>query len=279
MFITFEGGEGAGKTTQAKLLVDRLKSQGYKAEFTREPGGTPIAACIRALLLHPDETLEALSVAGLVEASEHAERLLPLTEVLMLSAARAQHVARIRRWLQEGRIVVCDRFTDATFAYQGEGRGVDRDIITEAERLATGGLKPDLTILFDLPVSEGHQRKKRAMQRSLPQQLDLFVNGGENREGGLQPGDQVSERRPTSEDVEMNRLDREALAFYERVRKGYQMRLDREPNRIKKINARRDQHTVENAIWETVSARLQKADNDSAEESSILPVTDVPRET
>lgn len=272
MFITFEGGEGAGKTTQAKLLVGRLQAQGYEAAFTREPGGTPIATCIRALLLHPDETLEALTTAGLVDASEHAERLLPLTEVLLLSAARAQHVARMRRWLQEGRIVVCDRFTDATYAYQGAGRGVNVDIIVRAEELATGGLKPDLTFLFDLPVYEGHQRKKRAIRRSLPQQLDLFVEGEDGREG-IQSGSQSQDGRPPSEDVEMNRLDREALAFYERVRQGYLMRLQDEPNRIVKIDAGRDRRAVANAIWRIVSARLHNTDNLRSDEPFASPGT------
>src|SRR5689334_4701312 len=98
MFITFEGIEGSGKSTQARLLAERLRAAGYAVHLTREPGGTPLADAIRALLLHPDASLRALSSADLAPDEEAAEAILPVTELLLLSAARAQHVARIREW-------------------------------------------------------------------------------------------------------------------------------------------------------------------------------------
>src|SRR5690348_18446358 len=101
MFIALEGGEGAGKTTQARLLTERLRAAGYPVQQTREPGGTPLAGAIRALLLHPDASLQALANADLAPGDAPAEPMLPVTEVLLLSAARAQHVARIRAWLAE----------------------------------------------------------------------------------------------------------------------------------------------------------------------------------
>src|SRR5262249_20681672 len=198
--------------------------------FRREPGGTPVAACVRALLLHPDATLAALSEADLVETSEPAEKLLPLTEVLLLSAARAQHVVRIREWLMLGEIVICDRFIDATFAYQGTARGVSQEIIKQAEELATGGLRPDLTLLFDLSVEDGQRRKKRGVRKSFPQQLGLF-NVPRTQGSPLDVG---KSGLSATHEVEMNRLDRETVAFYESVRRGYLARWEAEPDRIVK---------------------------------------------
>src|SRR5215467_10458151 len=163
MFITLEGGEGTGKSTQALRLRRRLLTAGYTARLTREPGGTPLANGIRALLLHPDASLEALAAAHLAEDNA-AEPMLPVTELLLLSAARSQHVARIRSWLAAGEVVVSDRYADATRVYQGTGRGLDAATIATAERLATDGLRPDLTLLFDLPVQQGQLRRRQAGQ-------------------------------------------------------------------------------------------------------------------
>jgi dTMP kinase len=222
MFITFEGIEGAGKSTQVARLVERLRSSGYAARPTREPGGTPLADTIRALLLDPDASLEALRAANLAQPGDSAETMLPMTEALLLSAARAQHVARIRQWLASGEVVVCDRFADATRAYQGAARGEDMDTIVTLERLATGGLRPDLTILLDLAPSTGQQRKQQAHA------------AGE----------------------ELNRLDREELAFHERVRAGYLELAATEPQRWVVLNADQPPDTLAERIWRAVQERL-----------------------
>src|SRR5262249_51183744 len=167
MFITLEGGEGAGKTTQALRLVDRLHLAGRAARFTREPGGTPLAGAIRAVLLHPEESLRALAKAGLATGDDAVEPMLPITEVLLLSAGRAQHVQRIREWRDAGEIVVCDRFADSTRVYQGMARGVAKEEIAAAEHLAIGTLCPELTLLFDVPVAEGMRRKQLVVKSSL----------------------------------------------------------------------------------------------------------------
>lgn len=227
MFITLEGGEGAGKTTQAALLVARLRAAGHPARQTREPGGTPLGTAIRALLLHPEESLRALKEAGLVAAPDGpVEEMLPVTEVLLLSADRAQHVARMREWLAAGDVVVCDRYADATRAYQGAARGLDVALIAQAEWLATGGLRPDLTLLFDLPVEEGQQRRQ-----------------GARAEGG-----------------EWNRLDRETLAFHERVRQSYLALAAAEPARWVVLDATLPVEVLAERVWAVVSERLAARD-------------------
>jgi dTMP kinase len=223
MFITLEGGEGVGKTTQARLLAERLRAAGYPVRLTREPGGTPLANGIRALLLHPDASLHSLADAGLAPEGESAEPMLPITEVLLLSAARAQHVAHIREWLAVGEVVVCDRYADATRVYQGAARGLPLEDIAAAERLATGGLKPDLTLLFDVPVDEGLRRRGKAA----------------DGEGG-----------------ELNRLDRESVAFHERVREGYLALAREETQRWVVIDVSKTIPEVADEIWEHVFRRL-----------------------
>lgn len=222
MFITLEGGEGAGKTTQAALLMERLRAAGHPARQTREPGGTPLGTAIRALLLHPEESLRALREAGLAVPDRPAEEILPLTEVLLLSADRAQHVARIREWLAAGEWVVCDRYADATRAYQGAARGVDMAVIARAEAMATGGLRPDLTLLFDLPAEQGQRRRQRAR-----------AAGGE-----------------------WNRLDREVLAFHEQVRQGYLDLAAAEPGRWVVLDATLPVEALAERVWAAVSERL-----------------------
>jgi dTMP kinase len=228
MFITFEGGEGGGKSTQAGRLVQRLREEGYAARQTREPGGTPLADAIRALLLHPKETVAALAAASLCPPEQVPERMLPVTEVLLLSAARAQHVERIRGWLRGGEIVVCDRFADATRAYQGGGRGLDMTIIATAEALATGGLRPDLTLLFDLPVAVGQERKHLAASAAgAPAQ-------------------------------EWNRLDAESTAFHERVRQAYLDLAAHEPERWIVLDATQPTDVIAEQVWSIVSAALAR---------------------
>ena len=144
MFITFEGPEGSGKTTQIRILADWLAQAGCDVLMTREPGGTSIGDSIRGLLLDPALT------------EMRAE-----TEILLFSAARAQIVAeKIQPHLQRGGVVLCDRFADSTLAYQGYGRQLNLDTLRMITEFATGGLVPDLTICLDLPVSEGLRRKQ-----------------------------------------------------------------------------------------------------------------------
>jgi dTMP kinase len=145
-FITLEGGEGVGKTTNVTFVCDWLTARGIEVVRTREPGGTPAAEAIRELLLDPTRE-EAWSDDA---------------ELLLVFAARAQHLAeRIRPALERGAWVVCDRFTDATFAYQGGGRGLDLDRIRTLETLVQNGLQPDLTLLLDVPLSVAAQRVAR----------------------------------------------------------------------------------------------------------------------
>lgn len=169
MFITFEGPEGSGKTTQVQLLAEWLRDRGCNVLTTREPGGTRIGDAVRAVLLNP----------------EHLE-MQPRAEILLFSAARAQIVSElIRPHLEAGGVVLCDRFADSTLAYQGYGRQLDLHVLRVITEFATGGLTPDLTVFLDLPTLEGLRRK---------------------RGGDL---------------AEWNRMEREELAFHERVRAGY----------------------------------------------------------
>lgn len=157
LFITLEGPEGAGKSTNREYLAARLRERGIEVVLSREPGGTPLAERIRELLLAPsDETM----------ASD--------TELLLVFAARAQHLAQvIRPALARGAVVLCDRFTDATYAYQGGGRGLSEARIAELERFVQGELRPDLTLVFDLPVAIG---LSRAAARG---RLDRFEQEGQ----------------------------------------------------------------------------------------------------
>jgi len=171
-FVTLEGPEGSGKTTQVALLREALQARGIEAVYTREPGGTPIGEAVRNLL-----------------HDVHYGNMAPETEILLYSASRAQHVVEvIRPALQRGALVVCDRFSDATLAYQGYGRGLDLDRLDDITQFATGGLQPDLVLLLDLEVDIGLARKEQ-----------------DHRSGH----------------GEWNRMDRESLAFHRRVRQGY----------------------------------------------------------
>lgn len=173
-FITFEGGEGVGKSTNIRFCADWLMAQGQEVLVTREPGGTPIAELIRSRLLK----------------ANHAESMDPLAELLLMFAARAQHVSRvIRPALTEGVWVLCDRFTDSTIAYQGFGRGLDLALIDHLRVMTHGDLTPDCTFLLDAPVEIG---MARARGRSA-------VSGEET-----------------------DRFEREQQAFFERVREGFQ---------------------------------------------------------
>lgn len=203
MFITFEGPEGSGKSTQIRLLAEFLRARGLSVEVMREPGGTAIGDQIRHVL--HDTANNAMA---------------PVTELLLYSASRAQLVTeRIRPALAAGRIVLCDRYADSTMAYQGYGRGLDLGLLATLTDIATGGLKPGLTLLLDLDVSAG-----------------------------------LSRRRVRGE--EMNRLDLEAVAFHERVREGYRCLANVDPERWMRITADRSVEQVATDIREVVLARL-----------------------
>ncbi|MNJ21784.1 Thymidylate kinase [compost metagenome] len=157
LFITLEGPEGAGKSTNREYLAEHLRAEGVDVVLTREPGGTPLAERIRELLLAPSEEI--------MDAD---------TELLLVFAARAQHLAQvIRPALARGAVVLCDRFTDATYAYQGGGRGLSVSRIATLEQFVQGELRPDLTLVFDLPVDIG---LSRAAARG---RLDRFEQEGQ----------------------------------------------------------------------------------------------------
>ncbi len=144
-FISLEGVEGSGKSTQIALLKEHLEERGHRVEVTREPGGTPISEAIRKILLDPSN-----------------DALHPTAEILLYASARAQHVyQRILPWLEAGAVVISDRFFDSTTAYQGAGRGMASVEIQRLHLLATGGLSPNLTILIDLPAEDGLARATR----------------------------------------------------------------------------------------------------------------------
>jgi dTMP kinase len=177
LFISFEGPDGSGKTTQARLLADYLRAAGREVVFTREPGGTAIGDQIRRVLHDPANT-----------AMEHS------SETLLYSAARAQLVAeRIRPGLARGAIVVCDRYADSTLAYQGYGRGLDLTMLRAITAFATGGLVPDLTIWLDLDAAEGLRRRQGSggewnRMDQLPLELHERVRAGYRELAAADPG-------------------------------------------------------------------------------------------
>ena len=169
LFITFEGVEGAGKSTQIQRLAANLKREGVSVLVTREPGGTPISERIREVLL---------------ERQHH--KMVSTTELLLYAAARSQHVAQcIAPALAEGQIVISDRFGDAMVAYQGHGRGLDLELIHHLNRVATDGLVPDLTIVLDVPVKVGRERTRRRRRALDRLELEDFEFHQRVREGYL----------------------------------------------------------------------------------------------
>ena len=169
LFITFEGVEGTGKSTQIRRLAANLKREGVSVLVTREPGGTPISERIREVLL---------------ERQHH--KMVSTTELLLYAAARSQHVAQcIAPALAEGQIVISDRFGDAMVAYQGHGRGLDLELIHHLNRVATDGLVPDLTIVLDVPVKVGRERARRRRRALDRLELEDFEFHQRVREGYL----------------------------------------------------------------------------------------------
>jgi dTMP kinase len=185
-FITFEGIDGCGKSTQLRMLASELRLRGNEVVATREPGGTPLGTHIRTVLLDAEEKVD------------------PLAELLLYAADRAQHVlALVRPALDSGHIVLSDRYADATVAYQGAGRGFTDELVANLVALATGGLMPGLTLIFDLPVDESQRRQ--ALR---------------SRKGAKQ-----------------DRLDAEDAAFHTRVRDAYLRIAAAEPERVRVIDA------------------------------------------
>jgi dTMP kinase len=202
LFVTLEGPDGGGKSTQAQQLVDYLQGRGLNVLLTREPGGTPIGDQIRSTLMDLGNT-----------------GMNPRTEILLFSASRAQIVHQvIRPHLESGGVVVCDRFYDSTLAYQGYGHGLDLQALQAITTFATGGLRPDLTLLLDLPAEHGLRRRKR---------------GGE-----------------------WNRLDAYDLAFHQRVRQGYFALAAAEPERWVRLDATQPVEVVQAEMRQAVDARL-----------------------
>ena len=205
-FITFEGGEGSGKSTQIKILAERLGAAAkLRTIVTREPGGSPGAEIIRHLVL-----------------SGMGKLLGPDAETLLFAAARDDHVRTvIKPALNQGIWVLCDRFSDSTFAYQGYGRGLNLVALQDMNRMATDGLEPDLTLLLEVPVTSGMIRRRK------------FA-------------------------LEQNRLDQETHEFHEKVRRGFLALAAREPKRIKKIDGLPHPETVAVEVGAVVHAFLAK---------------------
>jgi dTMP kinase len=198
-----EGPEGSGKTSQLPALAEFLRGKGYDVLVTREPGGTSVGDQIREVLMN----MKNVSIV-------------PQTEILLFQAARAQHVAEILRpALDEGKIVICDRFGDSTLAYQGYGHQTDIGTLQYLIHFATGGLTPDLTLLLDIPVNQGFERKLK-------------------------------------NDSEWNRLDAYAQAFHERVRQGYLELAREEPERWRIIDASAEKDRVQEEMSKFVLQKI-----------------------
>lgn len=206
LFVTLEGPEGAGKSTNREYLAERLRASGVDVVLTREPGGTPLAERIRELLLTPADEPMAVD-----------------TELLLVFAARAQHLAQvIRPALERGAVVLCDRFTDATYAYQGGGRGLSIERIAQLEAFVQGELRPDLTLIFDLPVEVG---LARAAARG-----------------------------------RLDRFEQEGLRFFESVRRAYLERAKAAPSRYRIIDAGQPLNVVQRDVQALIPDLMGRLD-------------------
>jgi len=206
-FITFEGIDGSGKSTQLRLLAGDLRVRGFDVLTTLQPGGTPLGRRLREAFLETEENVH------------------PMAELLLFAADRAQHVNfLIKPAIEEGRIVISDRYADATAAYQGAGRGFDEKIIKQVIKLATDGLKPDLTLFFDIPIEKAILRTNSR----------------------------------TNDEAIKNRMDKETTEFYERVRKAYLKIAEKEPRRFRVIDANGSIEEVHARVSEVINKFLKK---------------------
>ena len=205
LFITFEGPDGSGKSTQARLLAERLRHEGYPVLETIEPGGTPISQQIRRILLDPAN-----------------RELRPITELLLMFAARAQNVEQsVLPALAEGKIVVSDRFTDSSIAYQGAGHRLGWEVVLEVDRIACHGLVPDLTLCIDIDTETGLSRAHSRAQHH-----------------------------------EM-RYEQQGAEFHQRVRAAYHELAHREPRRFRLIDGRGSPEQIAEKVWTEVCSRLR----------------------
>jgi dTMP kinase len=212
MLITLEGGEGAGKTTQILHLAEWFQRRGANCLLTREPGGTPLGKSIRALLLNPEN-----------------QGMAPETELMLYMADRAEHLHHvISPALAAGRTVLCDRFFDATLVYQGFARGLPTERLLQLHHLVLGGLRPQLTLLLDLPAEAGLARAR----------------------GQLAKGSRA---------LAESRFEREAIEFHRRVREGYLTLARQEPERFRMIDAARDEESVRAEIQAAVDAFINRS--------------------
>jgi dTMP kinase len=212
VFLTLEGPEGAGKTTQGRLLAEYLTQAGHDVLHVREPGGTLIGERLRALLLDPRN-----------------QEMDPRTEMLLFAASRAQLVSEvIVPALGRGALVLCDRYVDASLAYQGVGRGLGMEVVRAVNAVATGGLLPDLTLLLDIDAAAGVRRARAASERSL---------GGDEGTG--------------------DRIEQEAVDFHARVREGFLSLARNEPHRIRIVDADGPVTAVQQEIRRTVDVFLR----------------------
>jgi dTMP kinase len=224
-FLTFEGPEGSGKTTQIALLADSLRDEGFEVVRTREPGGVEVAEHLRELVLH--------------------EALQRETEALLFLAARAEHAhAVILPALERGAVVLCDRFTDSTLAYQGYGLGLDLETLRTMCRFAACGLEPDLTLLLDVPPELGLERRFAASQ------LDLHLDVPQDPEAAKT----------------INKMENRELDFHRRVHAGFHKEAERAPERIYVVDATRPIKQVQQSIRRMVKKHLTPGPSPSAME-------------
>ncbi|MFC1501411.1 dTMP kinase [Elusimicrobiota bacterium] len=207
LFITFEGIDGCGKSTQSSLFCEYLEREKVPYVYTREPGGTKISESIRGILLDPKNSIS------------------PLTELMLYEAGRIEHMVKIiKPALNNGKVVVCDRFTDATVAYQGYGRKIDLKIIEKLNSIATNNISPDLTILLDISEKEGLARAKHTKKSN-------------------------------------DRMEQEQLSFYKMVRKGYLHLAKKNPKRIISILTTKTVEETQGKIINALKKRLTKYKN------------------
>ena len=227
LFITFEGSEGSGKSTQARYVKEYLQNAGYPVILTREPGGTPISDAVRRLVL--DGTWTTME---------------PTTETLLFAASRAQLVGEvIQPYLKLGGIVLCDRYADSTYAHQGYGLGRNLAELREITRFATGGLQPDLTLYLDLPVEAGLQRKQK-QRDDMHRQSQLALP--------------LPHLPPPQQSEHWNRLDAREIAYHERVRNGYLEMIAADPQRWHVFDASVEREMLTKQLIATIQPLLTR---------------------